>query len=136
MSRASHSILNPKQTKLFQTVETFPAHTLPSLFHSSRQCSRSPPSYLQTRVFNFNQTKHILSIEILNCRCSAVDIRVLIPRNCRSLQSLRRQVHSYSYSQLFGSPAFQFSQPRGFPEDIHTNCPSSPWSVPLVQKCS
>lgn len=41
-----------------------------------------------------------------------------------------------TYSKLFGSPAFQFSQLRGFPVDIHTNFPSSPWSVPLVQKCS
>ncbi len=35
-----------------------------------------------------------------------------------------------------GSPAFQFVKVTGRPVDIQKKLPSSPWSVPAVQKCS
>ena len=48
-----------------------------------------------------------------------------------------KKIYIYiSYWKLFGSPAFQFVYVIGLPVPIQKNLPSSPWSVPDVQKCS
>merc|ERR1711936_148161 len=54
-----------------------------------------------------------------------------------SLSHISRQCSfsPLSYSKLFGSPAFQWVYFIGFPVAIQMNLPSSPKSLPLVQKC-
>lgn len=42
----------------------------------------------------------------------------------------------FSYRKLLGSPAFQLVKVNGRPVDNQKKLPSSPWSVPDVQKCS
>ena len=156
-----------QQCKVEKKVKScFYSQTFPSLFHSSKQFSVSPFSYLN--IIYQNQT-HSQTPQNMQGNESWIKLLSFQPEPGKWLEIFK------TYWKLFGSPEFQFSNVRGWPVDIHTNLqmkskywinafkaknflpykwsshithafkaeiiivahlPSSPWSVPLLQKCS
>lgn len=66
--------------------------------------------FSSTRIINYHNNNNLLRLPVGYKRCTD--------------------------RKLLGSPVFQFSKVTGRPLAIQKKVPSSPWSVPEVQKCS